>query len=616
MKQFGYEYLQGTNLLHKLVKPNGMTLTQSYEAKRDLLSDMAYHRGTTLVVQREYTYDILGRPSARNTARQGAIVNDSFTHNTRSELVEAQVNGKDYEYAYDNVGNRTAALEESSSVASSTEYTTNALNQYSSISENGAAAFVPQFDADGNQTLIKTETGIWSAVYNAENRPVSFINESTGTVVTCAYDSLGRRAFKKVTVNGAVTLHQRYIYRGYLQIACCDLSRTAHTALWLITWDPSQPIATRPLAIQKDGTWYTYGLDLTKNVCEVFGNSGYIATSYTYSPYGFVTTNGSVTQPIQWSSEVGDVETGVVYYNFRYYNTNSTTWNRRDPLQNYTGKNLYGFIQNSPISYTDRLGLYVFAVDGTNYNVKTHPDTQYSYVYDFAKRCYPSEDAEYYGGPGSVYTRYPVGPADLTGSSVDLIMGWVKQSVCKKRCAKPHEKINFVGWSRGGIIVQDLARELGESGCCCENKTPIPYVDVNFLGLYDAVARTPHRFENPHKPTNVKHYVHVINTDDSWVFKTYLYHRPNEKVEGHPDEKIMEEYYRKYNIKRIKIVDEMTGAESPATHTDLGGTQDGRYSKAHSIVVNWARNSGVNIRTSNINAESYVEARLHIYLNE
>ena len=30
----------------------------------------------------------------------------------------------------------------------------------------------PQYDADGNQTLIQTSTGIWSVTYNAENRHV------------------------------------------------------------------------------------------------------------------------------------------------------------------------------------------------------------------------------------------------------------------------------------------------------------------------------------------------------------------------------------------------------------------------------------------------------------
>ena len=234
-------------------------------------------------------------------------------------------------------------------------YEANALNQYTAIAENGAAAFAPQFDADGNQTVIKTETGIWTAVYNAENRPVSFTNEATGTVVTCAYDSMGRRSFKQVTTNGTVTLHQRYLYRSYLQIACLDLTRSHHPWLWLITWDPTQPIATRPLAIQKDGTWYTYGLDLTKNVCEVFGASGYIATAYT--PYGSVTVTGSALQPIQWSSEVWDIETALNYYNWRYYNSIYGIWISRNLINNEDDKNLTLFISNQPITAIDILGL-------------------------------------------------------------------------------------------------------------------------------------------------------------------------------------------------------------------------------------------------------------------
>ena len=73
-KNFGFEYVLGSNLLQTLSKPNGMTLTQTYEAQRDLLIGMAYRRGSSLVVQREYSYDTLGRPTARNTARQGILV--------------------------------------------------------------------------------------------------------------------------------------------------------------------------------------------------------------------------------------------------------------------------------------------------------------------------------------------------------------------------------------------------------------------------------------------------------------------------------------------------------------------------------------------------------------
>ncbi|MDO5139033.1 MAG: RHS repeat-associated core domain-containing protein, partial [Oscillospiraceae bacterium] len=143
-------------------------------------------------------------------------------------------------------------------------------------------------------------------------------------------------------------------YRGYLQIACIDLTRSHHPGLWLITWDPTQPVATRPLSIQKDGTWYTYGLDLTKNVCEVFGPAGYIATTYTYSPFGSVTALGSVTQPILWSSELMDDELGMVYYNMRYYCPTMGVWNSYDILVDYP---TYRYVNNSPYKNFDYLGM-------------------------------------------------------------------------------------------------------------------------------------------------------------------------------------------------------------------------------------------------------------------
>lgn len=115
-----------------------------------------------------------------------------------------------------------------------TIYDANALNQYTSISLNGAPAFEPQFDADGNQTLIKTSTGSRSVVYNAENRPVSFTNADSSTVVECAYDSMGRRAFKKVTVNGSVTLHRLYLYLLHLH------ALRASDSLWLSY--PAHPV--------------------------------------------------------------------------------------------------------------------------------------------------------------------------------------------------------------------------------------------------------------------------------------------------------------------------------------------------------------------------------------
>ncbi len=290
-----------------------------------------------------------------------ATAENVYAHG-RAKMSQA-VNGANYEYVYDNIGNREFSLENNTA----TMYEANELNQYTSISENGGAPFVPQFDADGNQTIIKTDTGIWSAIYNAENRPVTFTNSDSNTVVECQYDSMGRRAFKKVTINGSVTLHQRYIYRGYLQIACVDLTRSHHPVMWLVTWDPTQPVATRPLAIRINGSWYTYGWDLTKNICELYSTSGFISTSYSYTPFGSERAVGSITQPIQWGSEFMDDTLGMAYYIHRHFNHFDGRWISRDKVKESFNLNLYSFVRNSPILKIDSLGL----IDYNTYRVTT-----------------------------------------------------------------------------------------------------------------------------------------------------------------------------------------------------------------------------------------------------
>ena len=151
--------------------------------------------------------------------------------------------------------------------------------------------------------------------------------------------------------------NQHYIYRDYLQIACLDLTRAGTPALWFVFWDPTQPTATRPLAIQKNGSWFVYGHDLTKNVCEVFGSDGYIKTTYSYSPFGNVSTVGNFEQNFQWSSEFYDSELNLVYYNYRHYVPSLGRWLSRDLIEEQGGLNLYCFVSNNPIIYTDKQGL-------------------------------------------------------------------------------------------------------------------------------------------------------------------------------------------------------------------------------------------------------------------
>lgn len=351
-KTFTYAYLPGTHLPHTLAHPNNILITHAYEQRRDLVTAMNATRGATNVVLRGYTYDEPGRPITRSCSRQGNTRNDTFTYNTRSELTGANLGADDYGYAYDNIGNRKTAQE----LAEETTYDANNLNQYTAISQGIEVPFIPEYDEAGNQTLLQTATGIWAVAYNADNRPVSFTGADGQTIVECGYDYMGRRYMKKITVNGTVTLHQFYLYRNYLQIAALDLTRSNAPALWYLHWDPTQPVATRPLSIRKNGTWFTYGHDLTKNVTELYKTDGTIATAYDYTPYGTVTATG-IDQPIQWSSEYNDTELGLTYYNYRHYNPADGRWISRELIGELENKGLYNSVNNNTTFFIDHLGL-------------------------------------------------------------------------------------------------------------------------------------------------------------------------------------------------------------------------------------------------------------------
>ena len=330
---FSWTYSEQGGFVEQLAYPNGMTRVNTYEDSRDLLSVIDYQRpgSANPPARHEYDYDALGRPTRRRDTWNTAAPKTTrlFTYNSRGELVGDQLRpGGRFGYQYDNIGNRKEAFE----FGSTTDYETDELNQYTAIERGEESVFEPVHDADGNQTLVKTSTGIWTVTYNAENRPVKFESEDGGTTVECAYDSMGRRFEKKVTVGGTTGFHARYLYRDYLQVAECDLTGETPKLVRSYLWDPSEPEATRVLAMTRweaNGTQVKEHLycmhDAMKNVTSLFGEARGRRALYEYRPYGgLVTSEGNMAQEnkFRFSCEYMDDELGLIYYNYRHLNPN------------------------------------------------------------------------------------------------------------------------------------------------------------------------------------------------------------------------------------------------------------------------------------------------------
>ncbi len=192
-------------------------------------------------------------------------------------------------------------------------------------------------------------------------------------VVTMDFDRMGSRTFYKEEVNGVVTKHHRFVYDNYLCVQKVDALNN-NSQINLFVWDPTEPVATRPLFTQR-GTGYKffYTCDGNKNVSEFvhFEQRNGIAAHYDYAPFGAVTRAISVSavtdntfttdNPFRFSSEYHDDTLGLVYYNYRHYNPMDGRWVSKDPLGEKGGINCY--VNNLSIQNgIDFLGLAYFAL--------------------------------------------------------------------------------------------------------------------------------------------------------------------------------------------------------------------------------------------------------------
>ncbi len=325
------------------------------------------------------------RPRSWRTeiARSGTAMSesrtDSYGYNVRNELTSATKTGgpasPEYAYQYDDIGNRITSTD----LATNRTYTANNLNQYTLVGRADPSApqgeveeFVPQFDDDGNQTLIQTSTGIWSVQYNGENRPVLWTGgtQSAATNIVMSFDRMGRRVEYLETAGGSqssvteTNAYHCFLYDNYLCIQCLDAANGNAVDLAFV-WDVTEPVATRPLIVDKPGVCKAcVAHDGNKNTSDIIPFVSSIASvHYEYTFFGVFI--GSVfnhpfsnldfpKNPICFSSEYYDETLGAIYYNYRHLNSIDGRWSSMDMGCDVAAT--YGYVDNSVLDWYDELG--------------------------------------------------------------------------------------------------------------------------------------------------------------------------------------------------------------------------------------------------------------------
>jgi RHS repeat-associated protein len=114
--------------------------------------------------------------------------------------------------------------------------------------------------------------------------------------------------------------------------------------------------------------------------------------------------------PFRFSSEYFDDESGLVYYNFRYYSPELGRWMSRDPIGEAGGVNLYGMVGNDVIMKWDGLGLTVYIEKPTKVSDNRYAVglTSMSGTYDITEIRYTTYSERDCACPAPTCTMYTV----------------------------------------------------------------------------------------------------------------------------------------------------------------------------------------------------------------
>jgi len=249
-----------------------------------------------------------------------------------------------FSYTYNEIGNRTGEDVDDTRYlfnplgTTTTDYSANNLNQYTLINE-----VTITHDANGN--LIFDGQNSYS--YDAENHLVTANTPDHSAIYQ--YDPFGRRAAKEV--DGSETI---YLYDRDQVIAEYDdggqlLRRFIYGSF-----------LDEPACMQVGELSYFYHFNALGSVVALSDDAGNEAEIYTYSPFGRVLQNSTLGNPYLYTGRRYDTSMELYYYRTRMYNPALGRFLQPDPISYAGGANLYGYVLNDPINYTDSWGLFRF----------------------------------------------------------------------------------------------------------------------------------------------------------------------------------------------------------------------------------------------------------------
>jgi RHS repeat-associated protein len=220
-----------------------------------------------------------------------------------------------------------------------------------------------RYDAEGNLVRKTRPDGKeWRYAWDGAGQLVR-VTRPDGYAVTFSYDALGRRVSKRF--RGKVT---RWVWDGDVPLhewSELEVGPGAGSTNDVITWLFEEESFAPVAKLTAQGS-YSVITDHLGTPLELYDEQGGKTWQAQLDSYGGVRQGQGKAQncPFRYQGQYEDVETGLYYNRFRYYDPESGSYISQDPIGLEGGSNLYSYVKD-PLLWIDAFGLnQIFAKQG------------------------------------------------------------------------------------------------------------------------------------------------------------------------------------------------------------------------------------------------------------